>query len=503
MTISLFKTKSIWFASFFILVVALLAFLVYELVSGWSSEVVQTNKVLTEVIVQQISNSAEKKIERLYRAGYFSVQTTESSFTKNDRELSQITSSVLENVKGMEGGFYFINFSKFQGYAYPTSPPPVPVYGPPPRSYNIIENQIKECIRLKNIITELHEFDPAIFPLSTTPIIVEGNVIGAAWVRIHIEKELPDIKLQSIINIAGFIALSGFLIALFFTIRQKRTIDELKEGLTKLETDQGFRFKKMPGIFGYISDSINTMIDSLSEEHNKRTLLEKELSHQDKMIALGKLVAGVVHDVKTPLAIIKTRVQMWQRELSKEPMNINSGINEDSMELVTKEIDRLTALMNKLLAFSKPNNYTFVNAEINLIIKDVVALFHSDIRKKYSFDLNLNKNLTIKINPASIKQVFFNIITNAMEAMPDGGNISISSFREGKDKAVIKIADSGPGIKEEIADHIFDPFFTTKNLGTGLGLSMANEIVKAHKGTINFISSPQDGTTFIITLPIN
>jgi two-component system, NtrC family, sensor histidine kinase HydH len=423
-----------------------------------------------------------------------------------DQKLSGLSQRVFSKISGMEGGFYIIAQNEFSGYSYPSSPPPIPLFGPPPRSYQIIKDQVLESIKRDSILTEFHKFDPAVFPLSTIPILINGKMIGAAWTRIHIERDLLIFRLKEVVNIAAGVSIIGFIIILFITLRLRRAVEEIKSGLEKVEIDSDYRLKDLPGMFGFISNSINNMVESLQEENRKRQELEKELHQHDKMASLGKLIAGVAHEVKTPLAIIKTRIQMWERELRKLNLpNSSNIISEDSMKLVVNEINRLSNLVKRLLIFSKPPGNKLLKNDLNKFLMNTLSLIDNDLSEKNivlktDFDNNIP---CIFFDPNTLEQVFINLYMNSIEAMPEGGEISVKSRVNNEFRtAEIIISDTGPGIPADVMDKIFDPFFSTKKHGSGLGLSIAYEVITTHQGKIEFIQSNGKGTICKITLPI-
>ncbi len=498
--------KAILIASFFSLIVVAVALFIDKTYDDWASEVIQTNKVLCEVVARQLQGSAQPVIDSLYNSQYFSEGMKSNIETKSaDKVLIKISSTAFKTVRGMEGGFFIIGLDQFQGYAYPTSPPPIPVFGPPPRSFNIIKRQVFKSIENDSSIVEMHQFDPAIFPLATVPVKVRDNIVGAVWTRTHIERELPSLKFNDIINITAVISLLGFFVAVFISIRLRSRLERICSDLEILEHEPMHRLISPPGMFGYISKSVNKMLDSLHYEQKNREILEEELHQQDKMASLGKLVARVAHEVKTPLAIIKTRIQMLQKNVEESITDDESlaRVFKESLNLVINEVNRLTSLVNKLLIFSKPTDKNFIPVDINELVNDLLTLFRT---KRYAaravINFNPEENLPIvQANPDKIEQVLLNIITNAFEALKTKGKIDITtSIENGYVK--LSIADNGFGIPEEVSGNIFDPFFTTKESGTGLGLSIAYEIMQVHKGKIEFVSNELQGSTFIISLPI-
>jgi signal transduction histidine kinase len=499
--------KFLGLAALFSIIIVGAGFYINTLYINLADEIIETNEVLCEVLASQLNNSSSEKIAQLSRekffiTGYLSSETADRS----DSMLSLISDRVLSLATGAEGGYYFIQPEKFFGYAYPTSPPPKPVYGPPPRSYGIIQKQILQTIAKDSVITQLHKFDPAIFPLATVPIKVDNKIIGATWARTHIERELPKFNLSDILNITAVFSLLGFIIAVWFSVKQKKRLDTIRIDLQKLEEEPNFRVRNFPGIFGYIAQSINKMVDALQAENKRRDYLEKELHQKDKMASIGKLIAGVAHEVKTPLAIIKTRIQIWQQKLNSKSAESGSDelISSSAMQMVINEINRLSILVNRLLIFSKPASDSLSKVNINNIISDVLMLFKTDrYSEKAEIEFLPGEYIPeLKIDPNKIEQVMINIISNAYEAIEVKGKIKISTSHSGN-KIKISVSDNGGGIAKESMSNIFDPFYSTKESGTGLGLSIASEIIKAHKGKIEFESALGKGSIFTISLPIN
>lgn len=478
-----------------------------SLLNTWTKDIISGQKVLVELVSDKLNSTAAPVIDSLSRKGFFesdSISKKKSDFINT--RLKSIVSAELAELEGFEGGFFLTQFNEFYGYAFPTSPPPVPAFGPPPRSYGFIKEQAIKSIKENKLIVNLYKFDPAVFPLATRPLLYNNKIIGSVWARVHIERELPYIKLNQVYSGAAVIFAVGFLILLFYSARTYNRMKEIKRGLVAIQTEDSFRFSNRKGIFGFINSSINKLVDNLTELHAQKQRLEKELYHRDKMATLGKLIAGVAHEVKTPLAIIKTRIQIWERELKKK--NLRSGeldiASGESMQLVVKEIDRLASLVNKLLVFSKPvaDNFRLIN--INNLLSRVVELLQIKELNNIEFQLALEPDLPLlNCDPDAIEQVLLNVLSNSLEAVGENGKIAITTEIQGEEPAIrISVADNGRGIPDDIADKLFDPFFTTKANGAGLGLSISYEIVMAHKGTITFAKNIPDGTICIITLPV-
>ena len=498
--------RSFVYAIIFTIVITLAAAFIYSSLSKWQDSMVEKNKMVSELYVNKLYESAVSVINDLYSKGLLTTKDLSSSEIKLiDSTLKKISWQELKVLSGLDGGFYLIYPDEFYGYSFPTSPPPVPVYGPPPRSYNIIKTQSLMSAEENRFIIDLHSFDAAFFPLATKPIVINYQTVGVVWVRIHIENELPIIKLKQVVNVAAIISILGFLILMLFSSLLSGEIKGLKSEMENIKYNPSLRLRNKWGIFGYISSNINGMLDTIEAENSQRRILEQQLNQKEKLASLGNMIAGVAHEVKTPLAIIKTRIQMWQLEVHKSAA-IAEHISPESMQMVIKETNRLSDLVKRLLIFSRPIDKRLKPTDINKLINEVVSFISIEKNTKtISIELSLCNGLPlIQIDESSIKQVIINVLENSLEAMPEGGVINISSGIEPENEIIIiEITDTGKGISEEISNKIFDPFFTSKESGAGLGLSISYQIVKAHNGEIVISNNPDKGTRCIIKLPVS
>lgn len=235
----------------------------------------------------------------------------------------------------------------------------------------------------------------------------------------------------------------------------------------------------------------------------KRTL-ERQLIHTQKMESIGTLAAGIAHEVGNPLASISALVQVAQRN-SKDPF-----VNE-KLSLVKSQITRISKIIRDLVDFSRPSNYELELTDINKVLVEAVEITRVGTKAKdITFETDLSDSIPmLPLIADQIQQVFLNILLNAVDAISEkkekkNEKISVSTKAD-SDWLTITFVDSGPGIKEENLNKIFEPFFTTKKegKGTGLGLWVSYGIVKSFQGDIKVTSKLNEGTTFIIKLPIH
>ncbi|WP_456403059.1 two-component system sensor histidine kinase NtrB [Persephonella sp.] len=234
------------------------------------------------------------------------------------------------------------------------------------------------------------------------------------------------------------------------------------------------------------------------EDITEKEKLEAQLLQTEKHAVIGKLAAGLSHDIKNPLTAVSAYAYTVKRkgEKLKDKTLISLG------EKIENNSKRAEDIINKLLNYAKPSYYKEKKIDLREVLKTSIDFsIPASKRKNIKINRRLEKDVYVYGDPGSLQQVFINLIINAAESMDYNGNIWIN-LRKNGNKAVIKIRDNGEGIPESIKDEIFDPFFTTKEKGTGLGLSVVKRIVNDHRGEIEFISKEGEGTEFIIKLPL-
>ena len=234
------------------------------------------------------------------------------------------------------------------------------------------------------------------------------------------------------------------------------------------------------------------------EDITEKISLQQRLLTSEKLASIGLLSAGVAHEINTPLTGISSYIQMLQRKLTDTHY-------AQLLEKIEAQTDRVARIIKNLLAFARnPADTSFYRVDIKESLEEILSLIDYKLK-----DMNIRLELELKPIPPiqaqgeRLQQVFINIILNALDAMPQGGTLGIR-LSEGEGLAVVRISDTGTGIKPEHLTHIFDPFFTTKGIGkgTGLGLSISYAIVKEHDGHIQVTSEIGKGSAFTVTLPM-
>jgi PAS domain S-box-containing protein len=261
-----------------------------------------------------------------------------------------------------------------------------------------------------------------------------------------------------------------------------------------------------------LRDEKENIIGTLSsgEDITQRKQTEEELIQSEKMVSLGQLAASVVHEVNNPLSGIMVYIKLFLKKYKEN--KLQDGKTEAQLLKMEKELDRTTRIIRNLLTFARQSEPSMSPVEINKVIDAALPLVENQINlENITLEKNLDADLPlVQADFDKIQQVLINIMLNAIQAMPDGGKLSITTsmarvvrLRDSYKNAVrIDITDTGVGILKENLKKLFTPFFTTKEkgMGVGLGLSVVHGIIGKHKGKIDVESAPGKGTTFTIYL---
>ena len=241
------------------------------------------------------------------------------------------------------------------------------------------------------------------------------------------------------------------------------------------------------------------MEDKVQERTAELKKIHGQLFRSEKLASIGKLAAGVAHEINNPLTGVLTNASLLLEDLP------DGDPKKEDVNVIVSETIRCREIVKRLLDFARQTKPQKKLTNINSLVDNIVLL----VRNQTSFrNINIERKLEenipeIMADSDQIQQVIINFILNASDAMPNGGSLVIQSrVMDNKEYVELKFTDSGHGISEENKNRIFDPFFTTKETGTGLGLSISYGIIEQHGGIIHVESEIGKGTTFIVQLPI-
>jgi signal transduction histidine kinase len=217
------------------------------------------------------------------------------------------------------------------------------------------------------------------------------------------------------------------------------------------------------------------------------------------------LTAGLAHEIRNPLVAIRTFTQLLPERYD------DAEFREGFQGLALKEVDRICGLINDLLSFARPSKPNVALENVNDVVDNIVRILETQAKEKgVALSREFNDSLPkVWIDREQMKQVFMNLILNAIQAMKEGGSISIATraiSRIGAEPSgefvQVEVRDTGVGIPEENLQHIFDPFFTSKDEGSGLGLAVSHQIVQEHGGFVTVESTLGKGTSFFVHVPV-
>ncbi len=245
------------------------------------------------------------------------------------------------------------------------------------------------------------------------------------------------------------------------------------------------------------SDGLVILLRDITEVNR----LELQLRRSDKLAALGTLAAGVAHEVKNPLHALSLNLHLLQQEV--ESPEASATEIKGYFEILRSELHRIHRIVENFLRFSKPSIPEVKPLDLNGLLERVLSLIAFDaadhgVSIETVFDPTLQ---SVPGDEGQLSQVFLNLVINALQAMPSGGGLVLTT-RSRNGWAEVAVRDTGEGIEREILPHVFDPYFTTRPRGVGLGLAIAHRIMEGHRGTIDVESEVGTGTTMVVRLPM-
>ena len=359
----------------------------------------------------------------------------------------------------------------------------------------------------------------------------EGIVLGSLYIGrplslvAAISKSQEDLEVATelktelyIVALAVFSVLIGLVIASIFSKRITRQIDQLRKGAEtisdgnldyRLKIESGDEIEVLGEQFNAMAAKLQDSYQTLEKKVEERTRELKEsqdaMIQQEKMVGVGQLAAGIAHELNTPLGTIIGYAQMLREDLGTIP-TVNGSLGD--VDEIIEQAGRCRDLVKNLLNFSRRSTTEKALADINGIVRKILSLVEHDFAlKRVHIHTTLAAGLPkSRVNENEIAQVVLNLASNAVDSMPDGGDLHIRTlYQESTDRVCIEVSDTGLGISESDRTRVFEPFFTTKEVGkgTGLGLSICYKIVENHMGSLEFESVIGRGTTFRVYLPVS
>lgn len=367
----------------------------------------------------------------------------------------------------------------------------------------------------------------SLYSLTGKLILAIGSmmlIVGLVFAYVFI-KQNPDIRLEVVLFYGGFFVVAiSFLLCLILYNFVTKPISLLVEGMNKLSKgDMDYRINlNTKDEIGLLANSFDSMVEelkqykdkmenwtrSLEEEVQKKTAeivrAQEQLINAEKLASLGRMAAGVAHELNSPLTGIVTFAHLMLKRIPPE----NTQDAED-LKVIIDQTERCSRIVRGLLGFSRKTASEKANVDMNTLIENTLSMVRNQAKfYNIAFDVQLDRTIPeVNVDPNQIQQVFLNLLINSADAMEEKGRIAISSRMaddDGNKFVELEFTDTGPGIPEDIRGRVFEPFFTTKpaGKGTGLGLAVSYGIIKKHDGQIFVKSEQGKGASFFIRLPV-
>ncbi len=398
-----------------------------------------------------------------------------------DLSLRGLTATVLRSYEGLEGGFYLEGPRRLLGHAAASGTVPAPAS----RELELLASAAAQARAAP--AASIGAWGRDLIVVVAARLEQEGRV---AWVlkRLRGTGDPVARRRQLWYGALALSATLGMATLVWLWLALHRGVARIKMGLARLEQDIAYRLPGIPGEFGQIARAVNRMAE-------RRMVLEAELRRQDRLAALGKVVAGVAHEIRNPLNSIRLTLEMLARRLSK------GAATGEEVQAAMREIDRLDGILARLLAFGRSLPVECHPQDLAPLLGQAIEMVREPARQK-AVRITLDKDLDelrAEVDGPQIVQVFINLLLNAIEASPPEGTVQVKA-RSADSGVVVSVSDHGPGIPEAVRPHIFEAFFTTRPEGTGLGLSISRDIIAAHGGSLELDASTPN-TTFRVWLP--
>jgi signal transduction histidine kinase len=404
-------------------------------------------------LVEATANLAEKGVAGLALLPEWPETLAPEAWAELDSWLADRAREGLRDLPDCQGGYYVPSDDLYLGHD--------PKQGRdtrgglPRQDHDLIDQHVREALDIEGPSAALIEGPGGAVAVRAVPVRINDRKVAVTWAVAHLDDRPSIDQAMGRYRLAAGLAIAGITLALVLSASLAQTV---------------------------------------RRQARERERLQAELRRSERLAALGKLLAGVAHEVRNPLAAIRSTVQLWLR---------GSPATEEAIHDVIAEVDRLDGLVARLLQFSRANAPDRAAEDLNAVVAEAARLAQPIAEAQgVAVELALAPDLPrVPMSAPAVLQVLRNLTTNALQVMPDGGTLRLGTRDDpARGRALVEVGDSGPGLSGEVRDHLFEPFFTTRPDGTGLGLAIAREIALAHQGELK-AEDGAGGTVFILALP--
>ncbi len=400
--------------------------------------------------------------------------------------LRGISETVLRSYPGVEGGFYARN-GAFLGYAYPTHDTGSLKTDVPAAESGLIAALAQRGFKVHQGVSEIVRGRVDLLVLAAAPGADSATAIWAMKRlpgRARSEKGTGAILLAILFS-AALVSIAGTLAT---GVGLARGVAQIKNGLAQLEQNFDFRLPERHDELGTISRAINRMA-------GVHTRLEAGLRREDRLRALGRLAAGLAHEIRNPLNSIRLTVQLLEHRLK------TGRLREADLKTVQSEVDRLSTLLDDLLDLQRTRRPVVKYQPVLPVVEHCLMLLQ---RQAEMQGVRLQivppaQDVSAFFDPQQLTQTVMNLLLNALEASREGDLVNVRISEQSGD-VTVEVQDNGPGLDAEQQDHLFEPFYTTKPSGTGLGLAVSRELMRSQGGDLSY-DATTEGACFVVHLP--
>ena len=454
----------------------LIALLVVDLTRNLRTVVIgETHKTLTNAL---------KELEQSGAARRLSAESASLDGDAADRVLKSASYDLLRSYPDVEGGYLLRD--QIVGHSFPTYTEPGSTLRQPPLENGAVLAAVAESRRtgrIANRVVTDHK------DLVVVAALAQADGELAAWCLRRIFNFSDSSELNKrflLVGVMGFGLLAiGIVLKLSFSMQ--RGFGVIQTGLKHLQTDFNYRLPDQNHELSTIVGAINTMADS-------RQRLEADLRREDRLRVMGRVVAGIAHEIRNPLNSIRLTIRVLARRLP------NESPAEQPITLITHEIDRLDSLLKSLLVFRTDESQKMRQQPLQPILERTLSLVKPHAHENgVSIRVTAPDPCTAIVDSDYLQQALMNVLLNAIDASCQNGTVDVL-MRGTEGRVEIDVEDSGPGLTTEQRERIFEAFYTTKSSGTGLGLAVTKTLLEKMGGTIDS-SNGTHGARFRVVLP--
>ena len=434
------------------------------------------------ILAESIAVTAPKSIlHKEYWSLYQSLSNITSRRPGTDGSHEVITAMILD----AEG--------RVQAHLQPASNPLDLPFSP---TGEIKKNLFQQAMAARtSVVLGNDQFSKTGFQEGIVPLFSDKKYLGVVRVRLSVSQLYEKARNTAITILAmifGFVVV-GSALGIFFSRRMVKPLTAVTQGLEAVGCGEMTDFAPVPVKTGDEIGRLSATFNQIMAELAEKRMLEEEVAMSEKLVALGRITAGVAHEINNPLAGLLNCIDT----LRKHPED--KELIDRYLPVIDHGLHRIKEIVHNLLVGLKieESNETITIEHINKLHDLMVAEIGSR-----NIEIIWKNNTDNKLNlPGKLDQIVCNLLKNAVEILPEGGTIIFNMYQEAQ-YLIVEVSDNGPGIPPDIRNKLFDPFFTTKPNGTGLGLWLVYRLVQSMEGIIEVKSELGQGTTFIIAIPI-